>query len=80
MGVRKLSISLDEEAATAAREAADAAGMSLSAWLSRAATETAGIEAGLRGVAEFEAENGPIPEEAREWARDVMKRHGVGRR
>jgi hypothetical protein len=80
MGVRKLSISLDEEVATAARAAAKAAGLSLSAWLARAATEAAGIEAGLEGVREYEAEHGKLTEAELAWADEVLDRHGIGRR
>lgn len=80
MAVKKLSISLDEEVAAAARAAAEAAGMSLSAWLSRAATEAAGIEAGLQGVREYEAEHGVLSEEGLAGADEVLDRHGVGRR
>jgi hypothetical protein len=80
MAVEKISISIDEELVVAARAAAEAEGMSLSAWLSRAATEAVAIEAGKQGVREFVEENGPFPEEAKRWAADVMDRHGVGRR
>lgn len=80
MAVEKLSISLDEDVAAVARAAAEAAGMSLSAWLARAAAEAAGVEAGLQGVAEWEAEHGPINEDERRRAAEVLDRHGVGRR
>lgn len=80
MAVEKLSISLDEEVAAAARAAAEAEGMSLSAWLSRAATEAAAIEAGLRAVREWEAEAGPISSEALADADAVLDRYGIGRR
>lgn len=80
MAVQKLSISLDEDVANAARAAAEAEGMTLSAWLSRAATEAAAIEAGLQAVREYEAENGPFSAEAKAWAEDVLDRHGIGRR
>lgn len=79
MGVRKLSVSLDEEAAAAAREAADAAGMTLSAWLSRAATNAAALEAGRRAMDEYEAEHGPFTEAEKTWADEVLDRHGIGR-
>jgi hypothetical protein len=79
MGVRKVSVSLDEEVFHAAERAAAAAGMSLSAWLSRAAAEAIGIEDGLRAVAEYEAEYGPFTEEERRWAREELDRLGVGR-
>jgi hypothetical protein len=78
MGVRKVSVSLDEKAAAAAERAAAAEGMSLSAWLSRAALRAAKIEDGLRGVAEFEAEYGLIPEEELRKAAEWADRHGIG--
>jgi hypothetical protein len=80
MGVRKVSVSLDEQAATVAQRAAAAEGMSLSAWLSRAALQAAKIEDGLRGVAEFEAEYGPIPEEELRKADEFLDSHGIGPR
>ncbi len=63
MAVRKVSVSLDEAAYRAAQAAAGAAGISLSAWLSRAAEHAAGIEDGLRAVAEYEAEYGAFSED-----------------
>lgn len=75
-----MSVSLEERAAVAAEQAAEAEGMSLSAWLSRAALQVAGIEDGLRGVAEFEATHGPIPEEELRSAAEFADRHGIGRR
>lgn len=81
MAVEKISISLDEQVAANARIAAEAAGLSLSAWLTRAATKAARIEAGLQAVAEYEAEFGPLTDEGRAWADDVLERHGItGRR
>jgi hypothetical protein len=79
MGVRKVSVSLDEDVFHAAERAAAAAGMSLSAWLSQAARRAARIEEGLRGVAEYEAEHGAFTEEELRWADDVLDRLGVGR-
>lgn len=80
MAVEKLSISLDEAAAAAAREAAEAEGLSLSAWLSRAAVAAAAIEAGLRAVREWEAEHEPFVPEQIEVINEILDRHGVGRR
>jgi hypothetical protein len=79
VGVRKVSVSLDEDAFRAAEAAAGAAGISLSAWLSRAARHLAGIEDGLRAVAEYEAEYGPFSEEDRRRADEILDRLGVGR-
>jgi len=84
MPVRKVSISLDEPVFLAAKQAAERRGMSLSAWLNDAAErafETEGsIEAGLAGVAEFEAENGPPSAEVVAEVKAVLDAAGVGRR
>jgi hypothetical protein len=58
MVVRKITISLEESAYEAAVAAAKAAGLSLSAWLSRYAEHRARVEEGLRAVAAYEAEYG----------------------
>lgn len=59
------------------RSAADAAGLSVSAWVVDAATHAAIIAEGKRGVREYEAEYGPISAEEREAARVVLDRLGV---
>ncbi len=59
MVVRKITISLEEGAYQAAAGAAKAAGLSLSAWLSRYAEHRARVEEGLRAVAAYEQEYGP---------------------
>ena len=61
MVVRKITISLEESAYEAAVAAAKAAGLSLSAWLSRYAEHQARVEEGLRAVAAYEAEYGSVP-------------------
>lgn len=58
MGVKKLSIALDERVAAAASASAEREGLSLSAWLNRAAENAIAIEEGLAAVAEWEAEHG----------------------
>jgi len=58
MVVRKITISLEENAYRAAAAAAKAAGLSLSAWLSRYAEHRARVEEGLRAVTAYEAEYG----------------------
>ena len=60
MAVTKLSVALDERVASAARAAATRDGVSLSAWLSRAAEQAVCIDEGLRAVAEWEVEHSPI--------------------
>jgi hypothetical protein len=59
MVVRKITVSLEENAYEAAVRAAKAAGLSLSAWLSRYAEHRARVEEGLRAAAAYEAEYGP---------------------
>jgi hypothetical protein len=64
MPVTKLSIALDEHVAAAAAAAAEEAGLSLSAWINRAAQDALQVERGLAAVAEWEEENGAFtPEE-----------------
>lgn len=60
MGVVKRSVSLDSDVAAAAEEAAAEDGVSFSAWLSDAAQRRLRVREGLKGVAEWEAEAGPL--------------------
>ncbi len=60
MAVRKLSVALDGETAAAAAAAAERRGVSLSSWLNEAAEHALQVEAGLRAVAEWEAEHVPL--------------------
>ena len=60
MAVTKLSVALDEHTAERAAGSAKRLGMSLSAWLNRAATNALAIEDGLAAVAEWEAEQGRL--------------------
>lgn len=60
MGVRKLSVALDEQVAEAASASAERQGLSLSAWLTQAAGNALAIEDGLTAVAEWEAEHGKL--------------------
>jgi hypothetical protein len=80
MSVQKLSVALDEPVAQAARQAAERRGMSLSAWLNEASRNALAIEDGLRGVAEWEAEHGPLSEEDLAAANAVLDAAGIGRR
>jgi hypothetical protein len=83
MAAQKVSVSLDESVLAAARKSAERRGMSLSAWLnevSESALETeVGIAEGLAGVAEWEAENGPISAEELAKANAVLDAAGIGR-
>jgi len=72
VAVTKLSVALDERVAAAARSAATRDGMSLSAWLSRAAEQAVRIDEGLRAVAEWEAERSPITAEERAVADSLL--------
>jgi hypothetical protein len=60
----KRSVSLPAELARAVDEAAAAAGTTFSGWLADTATHRLRLEAGRRGIAEWEQEHGPLtPEE-----------------
>jgi hypothetical protein len=74
MVVRKLSIALDEHIAAAAADAAEREGLSLSAWISAALTETLAIEAGLAAVAEWESEHGAFTPEEIAAADEIVER------
>jgi hypothetical protein len=76
---RKVSVSLALETLEAAKAAAEAEGLSLSAWLDRAALWAAKIEDGRRAVREYEAEHGPFSEEEERRADEILDRYGVGR-
>jgi hypothetical protein len=79
---QKVSISLEEPVLAAAREAAKRRGMSLSAWLNGLASDAleheTSIERGLQGVAEWEAENGPITAEELAKADAILDAAGIG--
>ncbi|GIH74465.1 hypothetical protein Plo01_08940 [Planobispora longispora] len=53
-------MSLPEEVAEAVSVAAERAGLSVSAWVTRAAAHSARVEAGLAAVTEWEREHGAI--------------------
>lgn len=63
MAVRKLSVALEEHVAEAAAASAERLGLSLSAWLNRAAENALAVEDGLAAVAEWEAEHGALTEQ-----------------
>ena len=60
MAVRKLSVALDQAVADAAADAAEREGLSLSAWLSRAAERELAVERGLEAVRAWERDNGSL--------------------
>jgi hypothetical protein len=80
MAAKKLSIALEEPVAHAAREAAERRGISLSAWLNQASVSALAVEDGLRGVAEWEAEHGPLSAGVVAEANAVLDAAGIGRR
>jgi hypothetical protein len=76
MSVRKLSVALDEQVAEAAAASAERHGLSLSAWLNRAAENALVVEDGLAAVAEWEAEHGALTAEELDAADAVLDRGG----
>ena len=79
MAGRRVSLTLDEDTWQLAREMARWRGMSLSAWLAREVRRGAFVEKGLRAVAEYEAEEGPLPEEELRKADEWLDQIGVPR-
>lgn len=74
MPVRKLSVALDESIAASASRAAQTAGVSLSAWLSRAAEHELALERGRLAVAAWEQEHGALTEDELRKADAVLDR------
>jgi hypothetical protein len=72
MPVERFSLTMDPKLGAAVRDAAERAGMSVSAWISEAAAERVRNE--LLGVAlqRWEEENGPLTEEELDDAREAM--------
>lgn len=58
----KRSVSFPADLAKAIDEAAAASGTSFSAWIAQTAHHRLRLEAGRQGVAEWEAEHGPLSE------------------
>ncbi len=59
----KLSITIDPVVHERLIEAAEADGLSVSAWITRAVDSALGIRGGLAAVAEYEAEHGAFTDE-----------------
>lgn len=78
MTVRKVTISLDEQSAALAQRSAAAAGMSLSAWLSKAAIGQARVDEGLRAVVEYETAYGAPTDEEMKATRGELAALGLG--
>ncbi len=65
MAVEKLSVSFEPELAQRTREAAEATGRSLSAYVAEAVEHRLKLEAGRQLLEEWEAEHGAISEQER---------------
>jgi hypothetical protein len=63
MVVRKLSVALEDGVAEAAGQAAERAGVSLSAWLNHAAENELAIETGIDAVRAWEADHGVLSDD-----------------
>ncbi|HVB45664.1 MAG TPA: hypothetical protein VNF47_23570 [Streptosporangiaceae bacterium] len=84
MAVRKKrSISMPPELDAEIAAAAEAAGLSYSAWVAKTARKEFTIRAGLEAISQYEAEHGPFtPSEttdADEWAARVTQPSGTRR-
>jgi hypothetical protein len=65
----KLAISVDSDVHAELMHAAEAEGLSISAWMTRAARRALRIRAGLAAVAAWEAEHGALTKDELESAR-----------
>jgi hypothetical protein len=74
MTVRKLSVALDPSVADAAAHAAEREGLSLSAWLNRAAERALVVERGLEAVRAWERDNGSLTDAELSGADKVLNR------
>src|SRR5206468_3373425 len=85
MTARKLSISVPPEVEETIKAAAAEEGIPVSTWLAQAAVDkaeaaaahAAGRAAAREMIAEYEKENGPLPEAARQRAREFMLEAGL---
>ncbi len=73
-------IALDQRVPEATRKAAEREGISLSAWLNQASVNALAIKDGLAGVAEWEAERGPLSQQQLAAADAVLDSASIGRR
>ena len=72
-------IALEERVPEAARKAAEREGISLSAWLNQASANALAVKDGLVGVAEWEAEHGPLSQEELAAADAALEAASIGR-
>lgn len=77
-GRKKRSISMPPDLDARIQHAAEAGGVTYSAWLAAAARKEFLLQDGLEGVAEFERANGPFTDtelaEADAWAAEAVER------
>ncbi|MDX3453223.1 hypothetical protein PV396_14885 [Streptomyces sp. ME02-8801-2C] len=74
MSLERVTITIPSETLEAVRSAAERDGLSVSAWLSRAAERAAKIEAGLAAAEEAMAHVPPPTPEQQAWVDDFMER------
>jgi hypothetical protein len=70
----KLAITVDRDVHAKVLDAAEAEGLSVSAWMTTAARHALLVRDGLRGVAEWEAEHGSLTADELDAARRRMVR------
>jgi hypothetical protein len=75
----KLAISVDADVHEKVLDAAEAEGMSVSAWMTAAARRALRVRDGLRAVAEWEAEHGALTAHELEAARRRIEKRRSSR-
>jgi len=75
----KLAITVDPDVHAGVVAAAEAEGVSVSAWMTAAARRALKLKEGLAGVAEWEAEQGALTEAELAAARERVGRSGARR-
>jgi hypothetical protein len=75
----KLAITVDPDVHAGVVAAAEAEGVSVSAWMTTAARRALKLKDGLAGVAEWEAEQGALTEAELAAARERVGRSGARR-
>lgn len=74
MSLERVTITIPSETLDAVRSAAEREGLSVSAWLSRAAERAAKIEAGLAAAEEAMADLAPPSPEEQAWVDSFMEK------
>lgn len=72
----KLAISVDRNVHAKVLDAAEAEGLSVSAWMTAAARRALRVRDGLAAVSEWEAEQGPLTSEELDAARRRIQTRG----